>query len=241
MAGWTAPRSSVRSMPAASMSPPERASARRSRPISRPTRPASSATRCRSPWQTETKPTATGTGGHNEGTTLGRVRIHFGGAACPFLGQRRSQPRRHRRDLSRDRARVPSGVLADFVPRRRHFRDLGDQQLGRRLALRPLRPAARVLPAALWVCLMTAAMGGAVGFLSMFIVRDLLGIGDGIGWSVGESTISEESATQRRGFNQALFTAGYTLIGAGLGALIITRISAGAGLFRSSAPPRCRW
>ena len=86
-----------------------------------------------------------------------------------------------------------------------------------------------LLPAALWVCLMTAAMGGAVGFLSMFIVRDLLGIGDGIGWSVGESTISEESAPQRRGFNQALFTAGYTLIGAGLGALIITRISAHLG------------
>jgi MFS family permease len=86
-----------------------------------------------------------------------------------------------------------------------------------------------LLPAALWVCLMTAAMGGAVGFLSMFIVRDLLGIGDGIGWSVGESTISEASAPRRRGFNQALFTAGYTLIGAGLGALIITRISAHLG------------
>jgi MFS family permease len=86
-----------------------------------------------------------------------------------------------------------------------------------------------LLPAALWVCLMTAAMGGAWSFLSMFIVRDLLGIGDGIGWSVGESTISEESAPQRRGFNQALFTAGYTLIGAGLGALIITRISAHLG------------
>ena len=60
-------------------------------------------------------------------------------------------------------------------------------------------------------------------------MRDLLGIGDGIGWSVGESTISEESAPQRRGFNQALFIAGYTLIGAGLGALIITRISAHLG------------
>jgi MFS family permease len=86
-----------------------------------------------------------------------------------------------------------------------------------------------LVPAALWVCLMTAAMGGTVGFLSMFIVRDLLGIGDGIGWSVGESTISEESAPRRRGFNQALFTAGYTLIGAGLGAIIITRISAHLG------------
>jgi MFS family permease len=86
-----------------------------------------------------------------------------------------------------------------------------------------------LLPAAAWVCVMTAAMGGTWNFLSMFIVRDLLGIGDGIGWSVGESSISEESAPQRRGFNQALFTAGYTLIGAGLGAIIITRISAHLG------------
>ncbi|HWI26761.1 MAG TPA: MFS transporter [Stellaceae bacterium] len=82
-----------------------------------------------------------------------------------------------------------------------------------------------LLPAAAWVCVMTAAMGATWSFLSMFVVRDLLGIGDGVGWAVGESAISEESAPQRRGFNQALFTAGYTLIGAGLGAVIITRIS----------------
>jgi MFS family permease len=86
-----------------------------------------------------------------------------------------------------------------------------------------------LLPAALWICLTTAAMGAAQGFWSMFIVRDLLGIGDGIGFSVGEATISEESAPQRRGLNQALFTAGYTLIGAGIGSLIITRLSAALG------------
>src|SRR5258708_8892594 len=72
-----------------------------------------------------------------------------------------------------------------------------------------------LLPAALWVCLTTAAMGGAVGFLSMFIVRNLLGIGDGIGWSVRESPLTEESAPQRRGFNQALFAARTTGSGAG--------------------------
>jgi MFS transporter, ACS family, hexuronate transporter len=86
-----------------------------------------------------------------------------------------------------------------------------------------------LLPAALWICVSTAAMGAAWGFFSMFIIRDLLGIGDGIGWSVGESVISEESTPQRRGFNQALFTAGYTLIGAGLGYIIITRLSAALG------------
>jgi MFS family permease len=86
-----------------------------------------------------------------------------------------------------------------------------------------------LLPAALWLCLMTAAMGGAWGFFSMFVVRDLLGVGDGIGFSVGEAAIGEASAPQRRGLNQALFTAGYTLIGAGLGVLIVTRLSAALG------------
>ena len=82
-----------------------------------------------------------------------------------------------------------------------------------------------LLPAVGLACLMTAAMGGAWNFLSMFVVRDLLGIGDGVGWSVGEATINEESAPQRRGFNQALFAAGYTMIGAGLGALVITNLT----------------
>lgn len=82
-----------------------------------------------------------------------------------------------------------------------------------------------LLPAAVFICVMTAAMGAAWSFLSMFLVRDLLGIGDGIGWSVGEAAISEEVAPQRRGVSQAIFTAGYTLIGAGAGALIITSLS----------------
>jgi predicted MFS family arabinose efflux permease len=86
-----------------------------------------------------------------------------------------------------------------------------------------------LLPAAAFICVMTAAMGGTWSFLSMFFVRDLLGIGDGIGWSVGEATISEEVAPQRRGISQALFTAGYTLIGAGAGAIIITSLSAHLG------------
>jgi MFS family permease len=82
-----------------------------------------------------------------------------------------------------------------------------------------------LLPAMVFICLTTGAMGVTGGFLSMFLVRDLLGIGDGVGWSVGEATISEEVAPQRRGFCQALFTAGYTLIGAGAGAIIITGLA----------------
>jgi len=81
-----------------------------------------------------------------------------------------------------------------------------------------------LLPAAAFSAVMTAAMGLTWSFLSMFIVRDLLGVGDGVGWSVGEAVVNEESAPERRGFNQALFTAGYTLIGVGVGALIITSL-----------------
>jgi MFS family permease len=83
-----------------------------------------------------------------------------------------------------------------------------------------------LLPAVAFVGVMTAAMGGAWNFLSMFVVRDLLGIGDGVGWSVGQATINEESAPSRRGINQGVFTVGYTLIGVGVGSYIITRLTA---------------
>ena len=82
-----------------------------------------------------------------------------------------------------------------------------------------------LLPAMAFICLMTAAMGLAGGFWSMFVIRDLLGVGDGIGWSVGEASIGEEVPERWRGVSQAIFTAGYTLIGAGLGAIIITRLT----------------
>jgi len=76
---------------------------------------------------------------------------------------------------------------------------------------------------------MTAAMGATWNFLSMFVVRDLLGFGDGIGWSVGQATISEEAAPRRRGLNQALYNAGYSFFGVGLGALIVTTLTARFG------------
>ncbi len=86
-----------------------------------------------------------------------------------------------------------------------------------------------LLPAVGFMLLMTAAMGTAWNFLSMFIVRDLLGIGDGVGWSVAEAAIGEEASPQRRGLNQGIFTAGYTFVGAGLGALIITHLTVALG------------
>jgi MFS family permease len=83
-----------------------------------------------------------------------------------------------------------------------------------------------LLPAVGFVGVMTAAMGGAWDFLSMFVVRDLLGIGDGVGWAVGQATINEESAPSRKSINQGVFTVGYTLIGVGVGSFIITRLTA---------------
>jgi MFS family permease len=82
-----------------------------------------------------------------------------------------------------------------------------------------------LLPAVAFIAAMTAAMGATWNFLSMFIVRDLLGIGDGIGWSVGQATVNEQSPPHRRGLNQAVFTMGYTLIGAGFGAVIVTKLT----------------
>ena len=86
-----------------------------------------------------------------------------------------------------------------------------------------------LLPAVAFTAMATAAMGTTWNFLSMFVVRDLLGLGDGIGWSVGQATISEEAAPQRRGFNQALYNAGYSFFGVGFGALIVTTLTAHLG------------
>ena len=86
-----------------------------------------------------------------------------------------------------------------------------------------------LLPAVGFTALMTAAMGATWSFLSMFVVRDLLGLGDGVGWSVGQATISEETAPQRRGLNQALYNAGYSFFGVGIGALIVTTLTAHLG------------
>lgn len=82
-----------------------------------------------------------------------------------------------------------------------------------------------LLPAIGITALLTAAMGATWNFLSMFVVRDLLGLGDGVGWSVGQATIGEQSSPQRRGLNQALYNCGYSFFGVGLGALIVTSLT----------------
>ncbi|MHB8620040.1 MAG: MFS transporter [Chloroflexota bacterium] len=75
----------------------------------------------------------------------------------------------------------------------------------------------------------SALMGAAWNFLSFFIVRDLLGLGDGVGWPVGQSVIAEDTTPSRRALYQGLFAGGYTVVGVGVGGLIITHLAASFG------------
>lgn len=71
----------------------------------------------------------------------------------------------------------------------------------------------------------SSLVGVAWDFLSLFVVRDLIGLGDGVGWSVGQSIVSRISRPTQRAFNQGFVTAGYTLVGVGVGAFIITQLA----------------
>src|SRR5439155_8385361 len=86
-----------------------------------------------------------------------------------------------------------------------------------------------LLPGALLACLATMAMGAAWNFLSMFIVRDLIGIGDGVGWPNGQSVLAEEVPAERRAMAAGVFTSGFTLFGAVLGPIIVTTLAVALG------------
>ena len=86
-----------------------------------------------------------------------------------------------------------------------------------------------LVPGALFACLTTMAMGGAWNWLSMFVIRDLIGIGDGVGWPNGQSTLAEEVPPQRRALVAGVFTAGYPFFGSVLGAIIITNLAVHLG------------
>lgn len=75
----------------------------------------------------------------------------------------------------------------------------------------------------------TALTGAAPGFLSLVALRTLVGFGDGVGWSVGQSLVFETAPTRHRGLAQGLMTGGYTLIGSGIGALVVTKLAAQVG------------
>ncbi|MBV9577089.1 MAG: MFS transporter [Chloroflexi bacterium] len=70
-----------------------------------------------------------------------------------------------------------------------------------------------------------ALFGLSWNFLSMFIFRDLLGIGDGVGFTTGQATIAERTNPKRRALFQGIFTGGYSVLGVGLGAWIVTHLT----------------
>jgi predicted MFS family arabinose efflux permease len=86
-----------------------------------------------------------------------------------------------------------------------------------------------MLPGAALACVSTAAMGGAWGFGSMLVVREFVGVGDGVGWSTGQAVLAGEFPPKRRALVQSIFTSGYTLFGSVLGALIVTHLAESLG------------
>jgi MFS family permease len=78
-----------------------------------------------------------------------------------------------------------------------------------------------LVPGALFACLTTMAQGVAWNFLSLFFIRDLVGIGDGVGWPNGQATLAEEVPAQNRATVAGVFTAGYPFFGSVIGGLIM--------------------
>jgi predicted MFS family arabinose efflux permease len=72
-------------------------------------------------------------------------------------------------------------------------------------------------------------MGGTWNFWSMFVVREVVGIGDGVGWPNAQAVLATEFSANRRALVQSIFTSGYTLFGSVLGALIVTRLAEALG------------
>jgi MFS family permease len=86
-----------------------------------------------------------------------------------------------------------------------------------------------LVPGALFACLTTMAQGLAGNFLSLFIIRDLVGIGDGVGWPNGQSTLAEEVPADRRALVAGIFTSGYPLFGSVIAGLIFAPIALALG------------
>ncbi|WP_395109966.1 MFS transporter [Actinomadura sp. SCN-SB] len=82
-----------------------------------------------------------------------------------------------------------------------------------------------LIPGAALACVSTAAMGGTWNFWSMFVVREFVGLGDGVGWPNAQAVLAAEFPAKRRALVQSIFTAGYPLFGSVLGAVIITRMA----------------
>ncbi|MBO0684805.1 MAG: MFS transporter, partial [Candidatus Dormibacteraeota bacterium] len=92
-----------------------------------------------------------------------------------------------------------------------------------------------LIPGAIAAVGFTAAMGAAWSWLSLFIIRDLIGIGDGVGWPSGQSTLAEEVPAERRALASGIFTAGYPFLGSVVGSIVIAALIKALG-WRSVFP-----
>lgn len=75
----------------------------------------------------------------------------------------------------------------------------------------------------------SALIGTAWDFISLFILRDVLGFGDGVTLTTGQSTIAERTNANRRALYQGIFNGGYNLFGLALGAFIVTHLTTAFG------------
>jgi predicted MFS family arabinose efflux permease len=86
-----------------------------------------------------------------------------------------------------------------------------------------------LLPGATLACIATAAMGGAWNFVSLFVVRDLIGFGDGVGWPNAQAVLASAFSARLRALAQGVFTSGYTLFGSVLGPIIVITLATALG------------
>jgi predicted MFS family arabinose efflux permease len=72
-------------------------------------------------------------------------------------------------------------------------------------------------------------IGLSWSYLSLFFFRDLLGFGDGVSLTTGQSSIAERTNPNRRALYQGIFNGGYNLLGLAFGAFIVTHLATAFG------------
>lgn len=82
-----------------------------------------------------------------------------------------------------------------------------------------------LIPATILFSFMSWASGLTYSFFQMFLVRGLMGIGQGATLPASIATISMESTPSRRGFNFGLHQALTSLIPLGIGAILVTQLT----------------
>lgn len=75
----------------------------------------------------------------------------------------------------------------------------------------------------------SALFGVASSFVGLFIIRDAVGLGEGVAYPAGQSSIADYTDPSRRALYQGIMGAGYAVIGLGLGAFVMTQLSAAFG------------